>query len=390
MSERPRVLLIEDPSLLRIRRILQDFDLGLETIRGHLVGEDLEGTYDLAIATVKQILEFEDVLDLGSIAGKPTWIAVHSQDFLPLRVRLRKMGVSYLVQTSVGSEALRLLVHYSLYQGPNRRDDARLPVGTPVSCVGPDRASHKAVLLDLDRSGCRLACDATFDVGGRITLVLPARLAGGTSLGFPCDVVRCDAGDGTPVLAVSFAELDERMTSQLDDILQGKVIGTVVTRLGDDLSERTASTTIPVGRPRLEREAGAGREAEAPSQREYEYERLNRRVVYEREVTALIGDTMRTILGRDLSIAGVRSEPLPDLHVGDALELAIYGPSGAEPVLVPAVVARDDGAAGTIFHFEVKSPGDRQLLERVIGSAPEVRALDDDSPVVVAQVRKRR
>jgi hypothetical protein len=395
MSERPRVLLIDDGDLLRIRKILEAFDVDLESIRGALVTEDLESPFDLVIGTVKQILAFEDKLDLSAMAGKPVWIAVHSQDFLPLRVRLRKMGVSYLVQSSVGSDALRLLVHHSLYQGPNRREDSRLPIGTPVTCADADGTTNRAVLLDLDSQGCRLVRDTNVPNGSLVVVELPGKLAGGTKLGLPSRAVRCKPQpDGLGhIIAVAFEDLDADSAQKLDDILQGKVIGTVVTRLGEDLSEQTASTTVQGSRstataqstPHAASEPPA--DPQAPSAADH---RRNRRVSYSREVTALVGGGAHAIMGRDLSVVGMRSDPVPELVVGTELELAIYGASGSEPVLVSAVVARDDGLQGTVFRFEPINAADLPQLERIIDSAREVHALQDDRPVVVAEVRPRR
>ena len=106
----PRVLLLDDGDLARIRRMLADFEVELEHLRGEVLREDLEEPRDVVIATVKRILALEGSVDLSELPGKPVWIAVHTQDFLPLRVRLRNLGVRFLVQTSVGSEALRLLL----------------------------------------------------------------------------------------------------------------------------------------------------------------------------------------------------------------------------------------------------------------------------------------
>ena len=61
MNELPRVLLMDDGDLLRIRKILEGFEVDLQGIRGAVVAEDLEGPFDLVIGTVKQILEFEGI-----------------------------------------------------------------------------------------------------------------------------------------------------------------------------------------------------------------------------------------------------------------------------------------------------------------------------------------
>ncbi len=385
------MLLLDDGDLARIRRMLADFEVELEHLRGEVIREDLEEPRDVVIATVKRILALEDLVDLSELPGKPVWIAVHSQDFLPLRVRLRKLGVHFLVQTSVGSEALRLLLMHSVYRGSEKRGEPRLPVGSEVDCRDAEANPFTAELLDLACDGCRLLSEHPLQPGAPLSVGLPSKLAGGEELSLPGRTLRIEPHRGSErnLVTVAFDELAEGALELLGGILEGKVIGTVVTRLGDDLSEETASTSM-VQRPAAEpaREAAPEVAAEpAEAQGPPPNERQNRRITYTRKVTALLGGGEHIILGRDLSIDGMRSEPLPEFPIGTALELAIYGPSGAEPVLVQAVASRDDGPLGTVFRFESIPPGDRKRLESIIAKGPEIRWLSDGEQVVVAHTR---
>jgi hypothetical protein len=415
MESRSKVLLLDDGDLFRIERMLSDFDVELEHLRGDVIREDLEGSPDVVIATVKRILALEGSVDLAGLPGKPVWIAVHSQDFLPLRVRLRKLGVHFLVQSSVGSEALRLLLAHAVYRGSEKREGLRLPVGTPVKYRDAAENTFAAELLDLARDGCSLLSDHAPQPGSALSVRLPSKLAGGEELSLPGQIVRVElhAGSGQSLVTVPFDEIAADAVEPLDAIHEGKVIGTVVTRLGDDLSEATASTTVPGRRaPEPARERAPEPAPEPPAGPDLPpHERFNRRVVYTRKVTALLGGGEFGILGRDLSIAGMRSEPLPEFPVGTELELAIYGPSGAEPVLVQAVVSRDDGPLGTaepvlvqavvsrddgplgtVFRFESMARGDGPRLESIIAGKPEIRWLsngEEDEPVVVLRTRVR-
>jgi hypothetical protein len=388
---------IDDGELSRIRGFLDGFGIELEHLRGNVIHEDLDGSFDLVIATVKQTLTFEGSVDFSTLPGKPVWIAVHAQDFLPLRVRLQRMGVNYLVQSSVGSEALRLLLVHSLYQGPERRDVLRLPVGMPVECRDEAGEGFRADLLDVTHDGCRLLADRELELCSSVSLDLPAPLAGGEKLELSGEVARVEPHPGTPRTRVTivFHELDVESAELLDAILQGKIIGTVVTRLGEDLSEETASTTIPASpreqsisepEPELESEPAV----EAPP--EYPHKRANLRTLYSRQVTALRGGSQSVILGCDLSIAGMRAEQIPELPVGTELELAIYGAAGSEPVLLKAVVARDDGELGTVFHFTEMPDWERPRLETIVNAGAEIESLSGNSPgerVVVAHARER-
>jgi hypothetical protein len=222
---------------------------------------------------------------------------------------------------------------------------------------------------------------------------LPSQLGGGEELSLPGRIARVDrhAGSGRNLVTVAFEEIGDEARDLLDAILEGKAIGTVVTRLGENLSEETAPTTIkrqPAPEPAQEEDLEPAAVLDGPP-----HARHNRRVIYTRKVTALLGGGEYTILGRDLSIAGMRSEPIPEFPIGMKLELAIYGPSGAEPVLVQAVVSRDDGPLGTVFRFESMARGDRPRLEAIIARKPEIRWLangEEDKPVVVSRGRIRR
>jgi hypothetical protein len=397
----PKILLLDDGDLVRIRRMLADFEVELEHLRGEVIREDLEEPRDVVIATVKRILALEGSVDLAELPGKPVWIAVHNQDFLPLRVRLRKLGVHFLVQTSVGSEALRLLLLYTVYQGPEKREEPRLPVGSPVDCRDAGGNPFAAELLDLACDGCRLLAKHPLQPGVGLSVGLPSQLGGGEELSLPGRIQRVEPHRESErtLVTVAFDELADEALVLLGAILEGEVIGTVVTRLGADLSEQTELTSM-VRNP--EPEAAQEDTPEAGSEPAPEpavlqgpppgKERYNRRVFYTRRVTALLGGGEYVILGRDLSIAGMRSEPLPEFPVGTSLELAIYGSSGAEPVLVQAVVSRDDGPLGTVFHFESIAPGESKRLEAIITRGPEIRWLSDDDEgeqIVVAQTRTK-
>ena len=392
MSSRPKVLVIDDGELTRIRKVLGQLDVELEHLRGEVIREDLEGPFDVIVATVKRILDFEGSVDLAELAGKPTWIAVHGQDFLPLRVRLRKLGVHFLVQSSVEEAALRLLLMHALYQSPDKRGAARLPVGSSVSYRNGRGEEFGAGLLDLSRDGCRLVTTHLVKTGETLSVEFPSKLAGGQKLSLPGRVHRENParGTGRHLVTVAFADIDPDALELLDAILEGKVIGTVVTRLGEGLSEETASLTVPSA---ASHDADASAEAAATPQPEYPHHRRNPRVKYTREVTMLLGGGEHVVLGSDLSIEGMRARPVPELPVGTQLELAIYGASGAEPVLVQAVVSRDDGPLGTVFHFESMAEWDRPRLQAIIEMAPKIHALSGDesgAPIVVSHLTRRK
>jgi len=394
LSSRPKILVLDDGDLGRIRQAFAESDVDLEHLRGEVLIDDLEGPYDVIFATVKRTLALEGSVDLAALPGKPVWVAVHGQDFLPLRVRLRQMGVGFLIQSSVGSEALQLFLMYTLHHGRDKRGAPRLPVGSEVTCHDEGGGSFQASLLDISQDGCRLLSEHPVLAGTVISVDLPAELSAGEEYTLSGQIRRAEPqrGSARSLLTVGFEHLEQEQLELLEAILAGKVIGTVVTRLGEELSEETAPLKV-TPKPGPKTTPAGPKPAEPPPEAQQpERHHRQRRVVYSREVTALMGSSQFVVLARDLSLGGMRGEPLPELQLGTKLELAIYGPSGAEPVLVRAVVARDDGPSGTIFHFEAIPAGERTRLERIIARAPEIRFLgedQEDGAVIIAEVRKR-
>ena len=396
LSQRAKVLLLDDGELGRIRGMLRDLDVDLEHLRGAVSSSDLlEGAYDVVFASVRSTLAFEGELDLGDLPGKPVWIAAHGQDFLPLRVRLRKLGVQFLIQSSVGSEALQLLIRHTLQKAPDKRGVLRLPVGCPVRCSGADGSSFPTQLLDLSQGGCRILSTQQFEVDARLSVELPEKLAGGEACTLPGRVVRKELRAPEYLLGVEFDDLPASTLEAIQAILAGKVIGTVVTRLSEELTEEVAAlglTPRPAADAAPVQDVPPDPSPSAPPEPEPDPKRRrNRRVEYTREVTALLGPGEHVILARDLSIEGMRAEPLPELALGTRIELALYGPSGHEPILVQAEVSRDDGEGGTVFHFDPMPRGECKRLERIIASAPEIRSLtgrEQDEAVIVARGKR--
>jgi hypothetical protein len=95
------------------------------------------------------------------------------------------------------------------------------------------------------------------------------------------------------------------------------------------------------------------------------------------------------LLGRDLSLGGMRVEASPGVGVGDALRLALYAAPREEPLVVRARVVRDDGADGLALAFEEVAPRDAGRLESVVAKLPAVEALRDGEPAALGSVVSR-
>jgi hypothetical protein len=81
-------------------------------------------------------------------------------------------------------------------------------------------------------------------------------------------------------------------------------------------------------------------------------------------VLASGGGAAPTLVGRDLSSGGMRVAPQPGLRVGDAFKLVVYGPAGRPPLLLRALVLREDGDDGCVLRFEDLVPATVAELTR--------------------------
>jgi hypothetical protein len=98
---------------------------------------------------------------------------------------------------------------------------------------------------------------------------------------------------------------------------------------------------------------------------------------YVAKVPAFGTRALRVLVGRDLSVGGMRIESNPDLEVGDRLHLAIYGDASEEPFLVWGTILRSDGRGGTAVAFDPVHPTIAKQLEALVASLPAVESLQD-------------
>ena len=371
--EAPSVLLVDDGELDRVSCLLAETGADFVHLRGEEVQERFRLPRDLLVTTATRAVWISELDDAPSWTGPPLWITIHNQDYLPFRERLREIGVHFLVHSAADPEALRLLLLYALYGGAEKRDTLRLPVGYGVSLrIG--RRTRDATLVELSVNGCRLITAEAPPSGARIVVEVPADLARGRPLRLPGQVVRAISQDeGTPGMfsvAVAFEEMSRGSESDLNAILEGRSIGTLVTPLGEE--------------PRKARD-GDGPEPEAVASPSEGERRRRRRSSYGRKVTALVGEATGVLLGRDLSTGGMRIESRPDLTVGSKVRLAIHGLSRDEPIVVSATVIRDDREHGLALRFDDLDPAAARYLERLVEELPPVESLsgEESEPVVV-------
>ena len=395
MTNRFRVLLVDDGELDDVRDCLLALGAEFAHLRGGAVPAHLEAPRDLFITSTRHAT-LARAWPKQDASGRPLRIAVVSEDSGTLRATLRQMGFTFLVRRPVHPVALRLLLMHALYQGKERRSKQRVPLGYRVSLkVGMRR--RDALLVDLGEESCRVITQDAIPEASKVSVQVPSELCGDDAFTLPGRVVRCQndrssPADGSYAVAIQFSQLGESALSLLDEALAAHQLGAASPRDRSEAPLGTPGATADETSPRVvrrvplcegeaARERRGGTRANAPSAEKQT--RLDRRRQlrghYSNRVVAAASDGSlhRVLIGRDLSPGGMRVDPQKDLAVGASLRIAIYDNARETPVVVRAKVARDDGKRGLALIFEDLAPGVAEHLEQLVAGLPPVECLLD-------------
>ncbi len=359
-STAPSALLIDDGELEQFARVLRRMGVDHVRFEGDAYRPIADRPRDLLVTTWKQAQHLPRLEPSGEDAWEPVWICIHQQDFLPLRRRMRKMGVHYLVHTLIDPESLRLLVAQILYHGAERRGASRLPVGYEVEFRTED-GRRKALLAELSEDGARLLANHEVSPGDGVTLCLPLEL-GLEGVELRGSAVRCspwepDGREPAFAIVIGFDSLGPRQRYRLVHFLKGRQLGSRVTPLGPP-PERVVEEPVPEPPAEAPRPAPASEREPVPAPDAEEPITLRRRDAprseYLRTVPALRADdpdAPDVLLGYDLSVRGMRVAHDPGLSVGSRFAVALHGNSREEPLVIQAEVERDDGPSGFYLRF---------------------------------------
>ncbi len=358
-SSLPASLVLHDGELGDVCALLGELALRFRERRNGARPEDRYDRWDLVIATPRRMLEFR-----GDAAGSdPTRIAVLDRDSTTLRAMLRRAGIDLVVRRPVHPAALRLLLLHSLYRGPERRRSPRVSVGAAIRYrMGLRR--RDCILADLSLAGCRLLSPTDVEAGRKISLHLPAVLTGGRGFQVDGSIVRTGPSelDGVTSIAVSFGTPSRRTATRLEEAVRLHSEGPAVLA--------------------VEGLAAAGPEpGPAPSEgpaAEDEDRRTSRRREYVQHVIALGAEAGRVLMGRDMSMGGMRVDPHPDLRLGDRLRIGLHLRAREKPLVVTAFVSRDDGAAGLGLAFDALPPGAARTLRGMVDALPILAVHEGD------------
>jgi hypothetical protein len=282
---------------------------------------------------------------------------------------LRRRGFDLLIRRPVHPYALRLLLVHALYSGDEKRRDRRVALGCEISTrQGLRRKS--AVLADLSVRGARLLSKDRLEAGSRLRLHLPKDLTGDKPLHVRAKVARCsESEDGQFAAGLVFEKLPATARQVIVQILK---------------THLTSPVTLAQA-PRTNRAAAGPAETEATPE-ETDNRRKHRRGAFEHAIMSLDQEAASMVMGRDLSVGGMRIDPNPDLKLGDQLRLAIYGAPRNDPFIVRARVVRDDQGEGLGLQFENLKPGLAARLESLVAKLPSVESLHGEESNALGSV----
>jgi hypothetical protein len=340
----PSVLLLHDGELADLARVIEP--LGGIDRRGNPTELDRTRVWDVIIASATRMLELNEHLSDTSAVR----IAVLDGDSKRLRKMLHRVDTDLLVRQPVHPAALRLLILHALYRGPEKRRTTRVSMGAPVRFRSGLRR-RPAILAELSTRGCRMMVDSGCHRAAPdrlMTVVLPPEVTNDKrSLSLRGHVMRVSSAEaGSEVIAVLFELLRESVRERLESIVSAHSRGPAV------LDEAVASALRSV--PIISEDAESlptlpgdddphSPDLDVPNDEAPGERRTQSRHTISRRIIALGDEAARVLIGRDISVGGMRIDPTPGLAMGDRLKVAVHVRPDGQPLVVSAEIVRDDG-----------------------------------------------
>jgi hypothetical protein len=200
-------------------------------------------------------------------------------------------------------------------------------------------------------------------------------------------VVRVSSDEAdVDVIAVIFETLREAARKRLESIVSAHSQGPAVLDQAASLALRSTPTIPKSDEPEVP-------EVDGPTTEEPSERRIQERHTISRRIVALGDEAARVLIGRDLSIGGMRIDPTPEFSMGDRLKVAVHVRPDGQPLVVSAEIARDDGPDGMALRFVDLSPAAHAYLEEMVLALPTIIESNNSkagSGVVVSEVVERR
>jgi hypothetical protein len=366
-SVAPEAIVIDDGELDDVVHILAE--LGVKTERQSPKGDSLPPNWIrpqyLLVVTAKRALTLR--LSLGTESQRFSSVSVADSDARMVCSAVRRLGYQYAVSRPIHPLALSMLFRQAVFPHNESREVPREILGCPVNWWRRWGRKRPGVILDISIVGCQLLVQEAEALGSIVKIRVPEGIANGCAITLTGEVIRSNRGAGGTKLVVSFGFLSARVLERLQQILA--LPGPCRLR-GDPLMLEDEAAIAPES-DRAEHDA-------IPANR-----RREARSAIRQEVVALEhGSTQvkHVFVSSDLSVNGVRVEAHPSLALGDQMDLVLYEDSEDTPLVLPAVVARDDGRLGWWCRFVGVTPEVREQLSKVFYRFPPVTRLDEPDP----------
>lgn len=343
-------LLAHEGELSDLRALIEELGTPFVERPAGLVAEDLESAWDLVIATPKQMLALYE----NPTHEPRAQIAVLDHDSRTLHTKLSRAGIRQMVRRPVHPAALRALILHALYRGPERRMEQRVAIGAAIRFRVGWKASP-GILADLSLGGCRLLSGTRVPRGRVLRLRVPAAIAGGRSFAVKARVQRWElAQPGQYEMTAIFEQPSAAQRRKLRATI-------VAHREGPALFEASPTPARPS-------EEADEILLDVPDRRAEARRELDRRVI------ALGEEAARVLIGRDISVGGMRVDANPLIEVGREFQLAVHVGDRPLPLVLPARVHRDDGERGAVLVFHDLAPEARDCLVGMIEQLPLVES----------------
>ena len=380
MQDRAAQVLIQDDGELGALRVLLD-EIGV-SYRESM--PERANEVALLFSTPRHALRLGS---LGSaLPPSTTHIVLADSITNTTRAQLHRFDCQYVVDEAFHAEAMQLLILHSLYRGPERRKSSRIALGEEVKLKIGWR-SQSVTLIQLSDRGCGVLCEWDGKHDKPITVTLPKSLTGGSPMPFTGRVVgRGVTTCGENTVSIAFSGLTPARCKTLQGMMKRHALGDFQM---SPVQGRKPGEAKESKKPR----ATAARKASESGSQE---RRRSPRAEYDQRVLASGDGRARALIGRDLSVGGMLVEPNEDLVPGEKVKLVLFGKSGTEPIVVRALVLRDNGDTGIALRFEDVSDETRARLEKLMGAlpllsggAPGSQSARDGRPLVVSELLER-
>ena len=292
---------------------------------------------------------------------------------------VRRLGYHYAVTRPIHPLAMTMLFRQAVFPDSENRAIPREVLGCSVEWWSSWGRSRPGVILDISQVGCQLLAQESAPLGSVIKIRVPEGTARGRAMTLNGEVMWSSLEDRGTRLGVAFGELSNRVVERLQELL---ALPGPCSLKGDPvfLDNVTAA------------------EAESPPNPDATPvdRRHQSRAAMRQEVVALEHQTSQikhVLVSCDLTVDGMRVEAHPALSIGDRMDLALYENSEGAPLVLSALVARDDGRLGWWLRFIGVTPEANERILEALDRFPSVTRLDtpdaESGRVVLGQMIER-